>query len=81
MTIHIPISDLEPNTRNLYLEDKILQLSIDYQPNAIIGYFKNNELYEEVEVFNFSKVFKMDNRFTSYKIHKRKTELIIEIPI
>ena len=81
MTLHIPISDLEPNTRNLYLEDKILQLSIDYQPNTIIGYFKNNGLYEEVEVFNFSKVFKMDNRFTSYIIHKRKTELIIEITI
>ena len=81
MTIHIPISDLEPSIRDLYLEDKILQLSIDYQPNAIIGYFKNNGLYEEVEVFNFSKVFKMDNRFTTYKIHKRKTELIIEITI
>ena len=81
MTIHIPISDLEPSIRDLYLEDKILQLSIDYQPNAIIGYFKNNGLYEEIEAFNFSKVFKMDNRYSSYKIHKRKTELIIEITL
>ena len=79
MTIHIPISDLEPNIRTLYLENNIFELSIDYQPNAIVGYFKNNGLYEEVEVFNFSKVFKMDNRYSSYKIHKRKTELIIEI--
>ena len=79
MTIHIPISDLEPNIRTLYLENNIFELSIDYQPNAIVGYFKNNGLYEEVEVFNFSKIFKMDNRFTSYKIYKRKTELIIEI--
>jgi hypothetical protein len=79
MTIHIPISYLEPNIRTLYLENNIFELSIDYQPNAIVGYFKNNGLYEEVEVFNFSKVFKMDNRYSSYKIHKRKTELIIEI--
>lgn len=75
MTIHIAISDLKPNIRNLYLEDKILDLSIDYQPNSIVGRVDDNE----IEVFNFNKVFKMDNRYSSYKIHKRKTELIIEI--
>ena len=79
MTIHIPISYLEPNIRTLYLENNIFELSLDYRPNAITGYFKNKGIYEEVELFNFSKVCKMDNRFTSYKIHKRKTELIIEI--
>ena len=75
MTIHIAISDLKPNIRNLYLEDKILDLSIDYQPNSIVGRVDDNE----IEVFNFNKAFKMDNRYSSYKIHKRKTELIIEI--
>jgi hypothetical protein len=79
MTIHIPISDLEPNIRTLYLENNIFELSLDYQPNAITGYFKNKGIYEEVELFNFSKVCKMDNRFTSYKIHKNKTEIILEI--
>jgi hypothetical protein len=79
MTIHIPISDLEPNIRTLYLENNIFELSLDYQTNAITGYFKNKGIYEEVELFNFSKVCKMDNRFTSYKIHKNKTEIILEI--
>ena len=75
MTIHIPISDLQPNIKNLYLEDKILGLGIDYMPNAIMGWVDG----KEVEVFNFSKVCKMDNRWTSYTLYKNKTEIIIEI--
>lgn len=76
MTIHIPISDLAPDVRNLYLEDKLVGgLSIDYAPNAIVGWYNN----KEVIVFNFSKVCKMDNRWSGYIIHKNKTEIIIEI--
>jgi len=66
MTIHIPISDLEPNVKKLYLENKIKSLGIDYQPNAIMGWVDK----EEIEVFNFSKVCKMDNRWTGYNLYK-----------
>lgn len=75
MTIHIPISDLEPNVRKLYLENRITQLGIDYQPNSIMGWCDK----EEIEVFNFSRVCKMDNRWTGYEVHESKTEIIIEI--
>ena len=75
MTIHIPISDLEPKVRELYLENKIRSLGIDYMPNAIMGWVDN----EEIEIFNFSKVCKMDNRWTGYKLYENKTEIIIEI--
>lgn len=75
MIIHIPISDLEPEIKKLYLENKIESLAIDYQPNAIMGWVDN----EEIEVFNFSKVCKMDNRWTGYKLYENKTEIIIEI--
>ena len=75
MTIHIPISDLEPKIRNLYLEDKIKSIGIDYQPNSIMGWYDG----EEIEVFNFNKVCKMDNRWSSYEIHQNKLEIIIEI--
>ena len=34
---------------------------------------------EEIEVFNFSRVCKMDNRWTGYEVHESKTEIIIEI--
>lgn len=75
MTIHISISDLEPKVRELYLENKIQSLSIDYAPNSIMGWVGR----EEIEVFNFSKVCKMDNRWTGYKLYQNKTEIIVEI--
>lgn len=79
MTIYIPITDLETKVRELYLEGKIIDIGIDYEPNAIVGYFKKNGLYEEIEVFNFSKICKMDNRFSSYKLFQNKMEIVIEI--
>ena len=75
MTIHIPISDLKPKVRELYLENKIQSLGIDYAPNTIMGWVGK----EEIEVFNFSKVCKMDNRWTGYNLYKNETEIIIEI--
>lgn len=76
MTIHIPISDLSPKVRKLYLEDKLIGgLSIDYAPNAIVAWYDGNM----VEVFNFSHIMRMDNRYTGYRIYKNPTEIIIEI--
>ena len=75
MTIHISISDLEPKVKKLYLENKIESLCIDYQPNAIMGWVDD----EEIEVFNFSKVCKLDNRWTGYNLYQNKTEIIVEI--
>lgn len=76
MTIHIPISDLTPDVRKLYLENKLVGgLSIDYAPNALVSWYDGRELV----VFRFDKICKMDNRWTGYTIHKNKTEIIIEI--
>jgi hypothetical protein len=76
MTIHIPISDLEPNVRKLYLEDRLVGgLSIDYSPNALVSWCDG----KEITVFSFNKICKMDNRYSGYEIHKNKTEIIIEI--
>lgn len=75
MTIHISIYDLESKVRKLYLEDKIQSLGIDYQPNSITGWHDG----KEIEVFNFNKVCRMDNRWSGYILHKNKTEIIIEI--
>ena len=75
MTIHISIYDLESKVRKLYLEDKIQSLGIDYQPNSITGWYDG----KEIEVFNFNRVCRMDNRWSGYILHKSKTEIIIEI--
>ena len=75
MTIHIPVNNLEPKIKKLYLENKLIDLGIDYQPNSIIAWYDG----EEIEIFNFNKICKLDNRFTSYNLFQNKTEIIIEI--
>lgn len=75
MTIHIPISDLEPSVRKLYLEKKIHDIGIDYQPNSLMGWVDR----KEIEVFPFGKVCKMDNRWSSYELYCNPTEIVIEI--
>jgi len=74
MTIHIPISSLDSKVKKLYLEEKLKSFGIDYQPNSLTAWYK-----EEIEVFNFNKICKLDNRFTSYEIYLNKTEIILEI--
>ena len=75
MTIHIPISDLHPKIAKLYLEHKIQDLGIDYMPNSITGWYSG----EEIEVFNFNKVCKLDNRWSGYELYQNSTEIIISI--
>lgn len=75
MTIHIPISDLSPEIKKLYLEKKLISIGIDYPPNSLMGWTDN----KEIEVFNFDKVCKMDNRWSGYEIYLNDTEIIIEI--
>jgi hypothetical protein len=75
MKIEISILDLEPTIRELYLNGKIKSLGIDYQPNALMGWVDG----KEIEVFNFSKVCKMDNRWTGYELHQSTFEITIQI--
>ena len=76
MTIHIPVSHFNERAKKLYLENKLKGIGIDYQPNALMGWYED----EEIEIFSFKKVFMwMDNRYTSYKIYQNKTEIILEI--
>lgn len=75
MTIHIPITDLSPEVKKLYLEKKIISIGIDYHPNNLTGWVDG----KEIEVFPFGKVCKMDNRFTGYNLYCNPTEIVIEV--
>ena len=75
MTIHIPVSSLNLKIRKLYLEEKLKGFGIDYRPNSLMAWYEE----EEVEVFNFNKICKLDNRYTSYNLFTNKTEIILEI--
>lgn len=47
--------------------------SIDYAKNSLISYYKNNE----IDIFNFSKYFIFDNRWSGYKIEDYGTKIVI----
>jgi len=75
MKIHIPITDLKASVQNLYSNGMIKHMVIDYAPNSIMGWVDG----KEIEVFNFSKICRMDNRWTGYNLHPTESEIVIEI--
>jgi len=76
MTFHIPINELTKEIRTLYIEDKLQHLNIDYLPNAIVSSIKGSN--EEVIVYDFTKICKLDNRYVDYNIYKNSTEIVVE---
>lgn len=86
MKIHIPVTILSLEVQELYKQNKLDHFAIDYQYNNILAGVKQNsihldERWKEVEVFNFTKYLKMDNRFNSYTIELTPTEIIIQITV
>jgi hypothetical protein len=86
MTIKIPITTLPLEVQELYRENNLCYFAIDYQYNNILASVKKesinlDERWEDIEVFNFTKYLKMDNRFNTYTIELTPTEIIIHIAI
>lgn len=74
MLITIPFSSLTKEVKELFVANKLKSFGIDYQPNALMAWNGN----KEIEVYNFSKICKLDNRFCSYEIYFGPTEILIE---
>ena len=74
MLITIPFSSISEKVTELYFANKLKSFGIDYQPNALMAW--NGD--EEIEVYNFTKVCKLDNRFCSYELYFGPTEILIE---
>ena len=74
MLITIHRRELESSIRKLFMEDKLSHFVIDFEPNAL---FARNDK-EELEIYNFSRICKLDNRYTSYEIFIGPTEILID---
>jgi hypothetical protein len=74
MLITIPFSSLTKEVKELFVANKLKSFCIDYQPNALMAW--NGD--KEIEVYNFSRICKLDNRFCSYEIYFGPTEILIE---
>ena len=84
MRIHITVSELPLELQKLYNQNKLYHFGIDYQYNNLLAGVNTEsihleERWKEVEVFNFTKYLKMDNRFSTYKIELTPQEIIIEL--
>jgi len=74
MLLTIPFSSLTKEVKELFVANKLKSFGIDYQPNALMAW--NGD--KEIEVYNFSRICKLDNRFCSYEIYFGPTEILIE---
>lgn len=73
MTVHIPITYLDPQIKKLYLEGKLYDISVDFAYNALTSFHDG----KEVIVFSFDKYMKLDNRLKPCTVFKNKTEIIL----
>lgn len=74
MIITIPFEEFIPEIKQAYSDNKIKGIGIDFQYNGIYGYIEE----KEVCVFDFSRYFKADNRYSSYEIFCGPTQILIE---
>lgn len=77
MTFTIPFEQFNEKAKAPYLTGALKGIGIDYQYNGIFGYLKQ----EEVEIFSFNKLFKADNRYSSYNIYCNSKDITIEFLI
>lgn len=76
MTIHIPVSELHPDFRNIWKLSYIHDPHIDYATNCIHAWHGD----KEVILFQFKDYgFVNDNRTNSYEITCGRAGLLIEI--
>ena len=74
MVLTIPFEELNDDIKAYYAAGEIKGIGIDYQYNALLGYANG----VEVEVYNFDKFFRTDNRYSSYEIYCGPTQILLE---
>lgn len=76
MIITILLStDVDPTVADLILGHKLEGgYSIDYALNSLVSYYHG----KEIEIFNFSKYLRLDNRWSSYEIQDYGTKINIK---
>lgn len=74
MVLTIPFEELNDDIKAYYAAGVIKSIGIDYQYNALMGYVND----VEVEVFNFTKYFRADNRYCSSEIYCAPSQILLE---
>lgn len=76
MIITILLStDVDPTIADFILSHKLEGgYSIDYALNSLVSYYQGRE----IEIFNFSKYLRLDNRWSDYEIQDYGTKINIK---
>ena len=85
MEIKIHVLELEEAVKYLYLDNQLSNFGIDYQTSTLTAERKMNMLegvkYHSTTVYDFSKILKLDSRYSSYEIVKNTAEIIIKFKV
>ena len=85
MEISIHALELKEDIRYLYLDNQLSNFGIDYQTSTLTAERKMNMLegvkYHSITVYDFSKILKLDSRYSSYEIVKNTAEIIIKFKV
>jgi hypothetical protein len=66
--------DIAPHIAELILDGKLeWGYSIDYALNALVSFLNG----KEIVIYNFTKYFWLDNRWSGYKIDNYGTKIVI----
>jgi hypothetical protein len=66
--------DIAPHIADLILDEKLEGgYSIDYALNALVSFLNGKEII----IYNFTKYFWLDNRWSGYKIDNYGTKIVI----
>lgn len=74
MLVTLHHSDFNQQIKKLFLENKLKHYSIDYETNNLLAWYED----VEYEVYNFTRVCRLDNRYVSYDIYIGPTEILLE---
>lgn len=74
MLLLLESKDFNPEIRQAYEEGRIKGIGMEYQYNGIYGYLDD----KEVCVYDFSKHFKIDNRYSNTNIVQSKNFISVK---
>lgn len=85
MEIKIHVLELEEAVQYLYLDNQLSNFGIDYQTSTLTAERRMNMLegvkHHPVTVYDFSKILKLDSRYSSYEVVKNTAEIIIKFKV
>lgn len=77
MEIRIGHWDMDEEVSGMFLRDQFASISIDYQLNAVMGWWNQ----KEYTIYDFNPILQLDNRKNTYELYIQNNEIILEFEV